>query len=364
MAQYLKSIFHMKRFALRVVVVTALVATIHGCANFGYYAQSVSGQMEILGNQKPIEELLDDSNTDPALRQKLRAVLRMREFASQELGLPNNDSYRYYADVKRPYVLWNVFATPEFSTKLKSWCFPIAGCVNYRGYFSKPAADHFATQLQGQNQDVFVGGVAAYSTLGWFHDPVLNTVLSRDEIDLAGLIFHELAHQVVYVPDDSSFNESFATAVELEGVRRWLEKNGSTAKVDEYAKAKSRHAEFSALVLRYRDRLEALYQEKIEAPTMRARKAQEFQNLQRDYHALKQSWGGYSGFDRWFARDLNNAHLASVTTYTQLVPGFQDLLNAQGGDMRRFYRAVKQLAKQDRPERRAALASNGNVPQS
>lgn len=365
MAQTLEPKYLMKRFAIRLALVSVLVAAIHGCANFSYYAQSVSGQMEILGSQQPIEELLDDPHADPALRRRLGAVLQMREFASRDLGLPDNDSYRYYADVKRPFVLWNVFATPEFSTKLKSWCFPIAGCVSYRGYFSKDAADRFAAKMQDQGDDVFVGGVAAYSTLGWFHDPVLNTVLNRDETDLAGLIFHELAHQVVYVRDDSSFNESFATTVELEGVRRWLKKSGTPLKVAEYAQAKKHHAEFSELILRYRDRLQALYASDLAPATMRARKVQEFQNLQHDYLALKQSWGGYNGFDRWFARDLNNAHLASVTTYTQLVPAFQGLLAAQGGDMRKFYKAVKKLAKQEPSERRAALAlAAKDAPQS
>ena len=345
----------MKRPIWKLGAIVAVLAGMHGCANFQYYAQSVGGQMRILGAQRPIEELLADPNTPAGLQRKLQSVLSMREFATRALALPDNDSYRYYADVKRPFVLWNVFATPEFSTKLKTWCFPIAGCVSYRGYFSKDRAEEFAADAQRQGHDVFVGGVPAYSTLGWFHDPVLNTVLNRSDTDLAGLIFHELAHQVVYVRDDSAFNESFATAVELEGVRRWLGENGSPEKLAAYSLAKSRHAEFSALVIAYRDRLELLYQQEMSDTDKRRRKAELFQALHDDYATLKRGWNGYTGFDRWFARDLNNAHLASVSTYTQLVPGFQALLAEHGGDLGAFYRAAKQLSKRSKAERTAQL---------
>lgn len=338
---------------------SGLVVT--ACSNFDYYAQSVGGQMRVLGAQRPIDALLENPDTPPALQRKLRAVLEMREFASRYLGLPDNDSYRYYADIKQPYVLWNVFATDEFSTKLETWCFPVAGCVSYRGYFAQEKAEKFAATLKAKGRDVFVGGVPAYSTLGWFHDPVLNTVLNRNDVDLAGLIFHELAHQVIYVRNDSAFNESFATAVELEGVRRWLAQRGSADKIATYEQAKHRQARFAGLIALYRERLKELYAEDIPRDDKSARKAALFAALKQDYIALKQDWGGYAGYDRWFARDLNNAHLASVATYHQLVPGFQQVLREQDGHLPRFFRAIKQLAKLPKTERTARLLGPANA---
>lgn len=316
--------------------------------------------MRVLGAQRPIDALLENPDTPPALQRKLRLVLEVREFASRYLGLPDNDSYRYYADIKRPYVLWNVFAADEFSTKLQTWCFPVAGCVSYRGYFAQDKAEEFAASLRARGRDVFVGGVPAYSTLGWFHDPVLNTVLDRHDTDLAGLIFHELAHQVIYVRNDSAFNESFATAVELEGVRRWLAQRGSADKIAAYEQAKHRQARFAGLIALYRERLKELYVEDIPREDKFARKAALFAALKQDYAALKQDWGGYAGYDRWFARDLNNAHLASVATYHQLVPGFQQVLREQDGDLPRFFHAIKQLAKLSKTERTARLLGPAN----
>lgn len=331
-------------------------ALLGGCSNFDYYAQSVGGQMRIFGAQRPIEELLADSATPEHLQHKLKTVLRIRDYASQHLGLPDNDSYKYYADVKRPFVLWNVFATEEFSTKLRTWCFPVAGCVGYRGYFSQARAEEFAAELKRQGYDVFVGGVPAYSTLGWFHDPVLNTVLNRSEADLAGLIFHELAHQMVYVRDDSVFNESFATAVEMEGVRRWLGDYGSAQSIAHYERTKARQAQFAALIIDYRDRLKALYESDEPQAELRAHKATLFSELQQDYAKLKsEQWDGYNGYDRWFARELNNAHLASVSAYNQLVAGFQEVLRGEANDLPRFYRAVKNIAKLPKSERNARL---------
>lgn len=350
---------------LRLLAVGLLLGSaglaVTACSNLDYYAQSVGGQMRVLGAQRPIDALLDNPDTPPALQRKLYTVLQVREFASRHLGLPDNDSYRYYADIKRPYVLWNVFATDEFSTQLETWCFPVAGCVSYRGYFAQGEAEKFAEGLRAKGRDVFVGGVPAYSTLGWFHDPVLNTVLDRNDTDLAGLIFHELAHQVVYVRNDSAFNESFATAVELEGVRRWLAQRGSADKIAAYEQAKHRQARFAGLIALYRERLKELYREDIPREEKAVRKATLFAALKQDYAGLKQDWGGYAGYDRWFARDLNNAHLASVATYHQLVPGFEQILRDQGNDLPRFFRAIKQLAKLPKTERTARLLGPANA---
>ena len=332
-----------------------LVAGLNGCANLGYYTQSFTGQLDIIGRQRPIDELLRADDTEPALKAKLWSVTHMRDFATRELALPDNDSYRSYADVERPYVVWNVFATDEFSTKLKRWCFPIAGCVSYRGYFKQAAARAYGATLRAQGLDVRVAGIAAYSTLGWLQDPVLNTVIKRDDIELAGLLFHELAHQVAYVAGDSTFNESFATAVEIEGLRRWMAHNSTPAQFARYQTAKARDDAFRQLILNYRGRLDELYARPLPMAEKRAAKAQVFQELRADYARLKESWGGYASYDRWFADNLNNAKIAAVATYASLVPAFERLLAEQGHDLPRFYRAVKALTKLSKEERYARL---------
>ncbi|HSS47021.1 MAG TPA: aminopeptidase [Burkholderiales bacterium] len=332
-----------------------LLPLLGGCANFGFYWQSVSGQMEIWKKEQHIETLLADQSVTPELKLRLQSVLDIREFASRELGLPDNGSYRLYADLQRPYVLWNVFATPEFSIRPKEWCFVIAGCVNYRGYFSEADAQAFADNLHREGDDVFVAGVPAYSTLGWFDDPVLSTFIYFPETEVARLIFHELAHQLVYVPDDSTFNESFATAVEETGVERWLDKNGNDELRSAFAAAQVRKKDFIALMLQYRGQLQGLYASEAGEQQKRESKASILRKLKQEYAALKIKWGSFSDYDRWFAQDLNNAHLASVAAYTQLVPAFQHLLAQQQGDLPAFYAAVKEIAKLPKSERLARL---------
>jgi predicted aminopeptidase len=335
-------------------ILPALLFT--GCSNVGYYVQSVSGHLEVMRRAQPIAQVLLDPATPDSLRQQLERVLAVREFASRELALPDNGSYRSYAALDRPYVVWNVFATPEFSTRLKEWCFPLAGCVGYRGYYAREQAEAYAAGLKARGYDVLVRGVPAYSTLGWFDDPVLSTVVRYPETEIARLIFHELAHQVVYVRDDSVFNESFATAVEREGVRRWLEAQGTEAMRAVEAAARGRREDFVRLVLEYRDRLEEIYgADLLSQQEKRARKRELLGALAKDYRQLKERWGGFSGYDRWFDGELNNAYLASVAAYTQLVPAFEALLAREGGDLARFYAAVKALARQDKVARLAAL---------
>ena len=326
-----------------------------GCAQFGYYLQSVRGQLDIWRSDKSIQAVIEDAASPQALREKLALVLKAREFASAELGLPQNQSYRRYVDLGRPYVVWNVFAAPEFSTQPMQWCFVMAGCVNYRGYFAKADADGFAAEAATGGHDIYVGGVPAYSTLGWFADPVLNTFVNYPAADVARIIFHELSHQVVYVKDDSVFNESFAVAVEREGVRRWLARNGSAQDRQTFEKRQAYRAAFVALVQTYRARLHSLYKQRIAVEEMRAAKQQLFTDMQRDYVLLKASWGGFAGYDRWFAQRPNNALLASVSIYTQRVPAFEAMLREAGGDLPKFFEAVKALARLDRPAREAAL---------
>ncbi len=336
-----------------------LTLLLSGCANFGYYLQSVGGQLDVWRRERPIEEVIADAAAAAPLKQKLARVLEIREFASRELGLPDNRGYRRYADLERPFVVWNVFAAPEFSVRPLQWCFMFAGCVSYRGYFAKADADGYAAELAGQGHDVYVGGVPAYSTLGWFPDPVLNTFIHYPEAEIARLVFHELSHQLVYARDDTTFNESFAVAVEQEGVRRWLARAGDAPGREAYERNHRIRAEFVSLIGKYRERLGALYRTRLAPEAMRSRKRAVLAELEDEYRRLKEGWGGYAGYDRWFAQRPNNALIASVAIYTQRVPAFEALLRQEGGDLARFYESVKALAalpKEERNRRLGALA--------
>ncbi|MBY0555908.1 MAG: aminopeptidase [Burkholderiaceae bacterium] len=325
-----------------------------GCAQLQYYVQAAQGQYALWSDARPIEDWLGDPATDPQLKARLEKALLIRRFAVQELGLPDNASYRNYAALSRPFVLWNVVATPELSLTPLQWCFPIAGCVSYRGYYSKDDAQDYAAGLRKQGHDVQVGGVPAYSTLGWFSDPLLSTFIHFSDAELARMVFHELAHQVVYVPGDSTFNESFATAVEEAGVERWLDLYGSAPMRLAYAQYTVRRQAFLDLLIRHRSMLEQLYAGKTSVRYQRAEKARIFQHLQSDYQQLKISWGGYAGYDRWFAEPLSNAHLSAVGTYHELLPAFRTLMR-QERTFVRFYVAVQNLALLDLPQRQQRL---------
>lgn len=339
-------------------LLTLAAASLCGCANIGYYFQAVGGQMEIWQRSRPIEKLIGDERTDSRLRERLSLVLKVREFASRELALPDNRSYRKYADLQRPFVVWNVFATREFSIAPVEWCFPFAGCVAYRGYFSEQGAEQFAAELRPQGHDVLVAGIPAYSTLGWFDDPVLNTFIYYPDAEIARLTFHELAHQVVYVSGDTVFNESFATAVELEGVDRWLKRAGTREERAAFDATQEYRRGFVDLVMKFRGRLEALYASPLAEDEKRKRKAETFAELRAEYLHLKKSWKGFAGYDRFFAGELNNASLVPVVTYSELVPAFRRLLAENGGDFRRFYAEVKELGKLSTDERGARLGAN------
>lgn len=344
-------------YKLRALLAISLLALgLAGCGTLGYYGQSIGGQLEVLAKRRPIADLLDDPAVADDLKTRLSLILRLRAFASGELLLPDNASYRSYADLERPYAVWNVYAAPELSLAPKEWCFPVVGCVAYRGYFAKHEAEAFAEELRGQGYDVHVGGVAAYSTLGWFHDPILNTLIHRPTADLAGLMFHELAHQQVYVRDDSTFNESFATAVELEGARRWLIAHGAPGQLDDYLAGKRDQARFVELVMRYRARLAALYASEQTDEHKRAAKAELFSELRADYEKQKTQGGGRE-YARWFERDLNNARLVPFGVYRQHLAAFQALLAQENGDLAAFYRAVQQLAQLPKDRRDAQLAA-------
>lgn len=350
---------------VRTVAVALAAATLlaAGCGTPSYYLQAIGGQLELWREARPVEEVAAGSASAPELRRKLERAQAIRDYASRELGLPANGSYRKYADLGRPYVVWNVFAAPRLSIEPKQWCFPVAGCVSYRGYFALADAEALAAELRAQGYDVHVGGVPAYSTLGWFDDPLLNTFIHYPEPELARLIFHELAHQVAYAGDDTEFNESFATVVELVGVERWLAADGSPEQRAQFRQAQTRRQDFLALVTGARARLEALYGSEILPLQMEQEKARILAGLGEDYRTLKaEKWNGYAGYDRWFGQEINNATLASIGLYTALVPAFRALLAQERGELPRFYARVEELAalpKPARDERLAALAARG-----
>lgn len=333
-----------------------LLLSFAGCTSMQYYMQAVSGQLDLMSRARPIDEVLAEPDTSATLRTRLRHVRSIRQFASAELGLPDNGSYRGYADVGRPFVVWNVFAAPALSVEPKQNCFLFVGCVSYRGYYSLADAQHYAAELKAQGFDTYIGGVPAYSTLGWFNDPVLNTFVGYPQAQLARLIFHELAHQEAFAKGDTTFNESFAVTVEREGVRRWLEKVGTERDRQLYAQYDARREAFYALLLRYRNRLADWYATPRPAEQQIEGKTRLFAELDRDYLALKKSWGGFAGYDRFFAGGANNAFLASIAAYTELVPAFEALLARDHDDLPRFYASVKNLAALNKSERDTQLA--------
>ena len=338
----------------RYFVAVICILLLNGCANLSYYAQAVNGHMDVMRRAQPISGLINNPDIDPDLKRILSQAATMRKFASEELKLPANQSYTRYADLKRPYAVWNVVAAPEFSTRLKQWCFVKAGCVSYRGFFSQARAERYADQLRAAGYDVHVGGVPAYSTLGWFSDPVLNTFI-HSELELARLIFHELAHQVVYVPGDTVFNESFATLVEQEGIRRWLFHKGKPEEYDAYQARRVMQTTFNTLVLDHRARLEKLFEADISDAEKRIAKAHVFNDLRAQFALLESGRPEFGRYQQWFVKPLNNARLATVSVYTQLLPAFRALLALQDGDMARFYTVVRAIGKLPSADRADAL---------
>ncbi|NEX61111.1 aminopeptidase [Noviherbaspirillum galbum] len=342
----------------RAAIFCGVAALVGGCSQLGYFVQAAHGQFSLLSEARPIDDWLATPELNDKLRNKLTKVKEIRRFAAQELGLPDNDTFTTYADLKRPYVMWNVVATPELSLKPLQWCFPVAGCVNYRGYYSKEEAQHYAAELRAEHYDVEVSGVPAYSTLGWFRDPVLSTFIQYPEGELARLVFHELAHQVVYVPGDSRFNESFAVAVEEAGVDRWMQRFGDDKMRKAYADYERRKHDFLDLLLKHRKALEVTYKSDMSDDEKRKAKAEIFQSIKDEYQGLKASWGGYAGYDKWFAEPLSNAHLSAIATYHDFVPGFRAML-AKEKRFDRFYAAVKDLSTKEKDDRHRQLAMLG-----
>lgn len=342
------------------LLIVGLLTTLSGC----YVMQAATGEMHVLKARKPIDKVIADPGTPGSLKDTLQEVRAAREFASRQLDLPNNKSYRSYANINRRFVVWNVVATPEFSVHPKQWCFPIAGCVAYRGYFSEKRARKFAKGLQGRGFDVTLDGVPAYSTLGKFADPVLSTMLPYGPDELAATIFHELAHQLLYVKDDTQFNEAFATTVENTGLERWLAFNGHADRFQRYRKDSTRERQYVELFAHTRAQLAKLYATGMAPEQMREKKARAFADLADEVHALEKRQGvqRQTLYDQWIEEGLNNARLASEANYYDCVPGFEQLLAEEGNDLPRFYTAAKDLARLPIAQRHARLCRTPAAP--
>jgi predicted aminopeptidase len=336
---------------LKSLMMLFLIMPLAGC----YYLQAASGQWEVIRKREPIEEVIQDEDTSPELAARLSLLIDARDFSVEDLGLPDNNSYRTYAELERDYVVWNVFAAPEFSLQPKEWCFPVAGCVSYRGYFAFEDAQKESRRLADDGYDVAVGGVAAYSTLGNFSDPILSTMMHWDDIDLVALLFHELAHQVVYVKGDTAYNESFATAVEEIGVQRWLESRGEQKKMSDYMAGRDRQQTLLSLITAARADLQDIFDAEINDDERRAKKQQRLALLS-DEIALQRQANGNGG-SGWFSGELNNARLISTTLYEGWLPSFRALYSRCEQRLQCLYKEAERLADLDVSEREAELSA-------
>ena len=325
------------------------------CSRFSYYGQAVRGQLEIVTRMHRIDQLIAQETVDQETEARLQMILDIREYASKELLLPDNDSYKTYAELGREYVVWNVIAAPEFSMQPQVWCFPIVGCLPYRGYFSREAALEYAKELELQGNDVYVGGVSAYSTLGWFDDPVLDTMLRHGMTWAVRIIFHELAHQKIYIRDDTELNEAFADTVATIGVRKWLQATRQKVEYEQFNAQLIREKQFHTLISEFRDRYRTLYAEDRPVAQKRLAKTALFQDLRRAYSSLQATWGGHDEYRSWFNDGPNNARMATIITYKELEPGLSALYQATGENLQEFYRIVRSLARCEPEERRKVL---------
>lgn len=354
-----------RRKALLLVLLAAIVATVSGCQTIGYYTQAARGQYQIFAHQKSINKLIADPQTPEKLREKLELIQQLRAFAKDQLKLPVDNDYLKYVDVHRPYVVWNVQAAPQFSLQPRTWWYPLVGSLEYRGYFSPRGASNYAARIAKSGDDVYVDGVEAYSTLGWFKDPILSTFITRSEPDLAEVLFHELGHRRVFARGDTDFNEAYATTVGQEGARRWLRSTGKTNLLQKYETALDRNDQFVHLIMSTRVQLEKVYGDTLDKygkvtaakkpplppDQLKAEKERVFAELRTNYAQLKIRWGGYSGYDDWFNAQLNNAQLNTIANYYDFLPAFQRLLELNGGDLQKFYAEVERLSKMDKDQR-------------
>jgi predicted aminopeptidase len=349
----------MKRRQIKhIFLISFLTLGSASCASTTYYLQSVNGHIDILMKKQPISEIIVNEDTDEILQEKLEMVVDIRRFTSEYLALPDNGSYTEYADLGREFVIWNVFATPELSLEPEQWCFLFVGCLNYRGYYSKESAFRYAQELETQGYDIFVGGVSAYSTLGWFKDPVLNTMLERDELYLANLIFHELAHQKFYLKNDTAFNEAFAEAVAHTGVQLWLGQRGSDAAKRRFSDKQADKTFFVNLVLKYREKLESVYNSDGTIEEKRTAKRLLLDRLAEEYAELNQAVENGGRYSEWLSSGLNNAKLITVITYQDYVSGFLALFHHVDENYQNFYELVLKLSNCDKVRRDSIFENN------
>lgn len=347
---------------LRLLLILTTAVLLSACSTLDYYSQLARGQLQLLNARQPVSDLLADRRTAAPLKQRLALTQQARDFASSHLSLPDNRSYRLYADLKRPFVVWNVFATEEFSLEPQLHCFPIAGCVAYRGFYQQGRARGAAALLKQQGLDTYIGGVEAYSTLGWFDDPLLNTMLRWSDERVVAVIFHELAHQQFYLPGDTAFNESYATFVEYEGLRQWRVAQGLASPADN---SDQQRAAFTELVLAARQRLQTLYAQPLAAPAMRLAKEAEFARLRQQYQQLRdEQWGGNGRFDGWIYSPLNNAKLLPFGLYDQWIAAFARLYDETQHSWPHFYQRVRELAQLPPADRQRLLAQLAAAPRT
>lgn len=332
----------------------------NSCATLSYYQQSISGHLAIMSKRRSIQTLLQQNNLPADLRDKLQQSINIRKYASSVLLLPDNGSYDSYADLGRKYVLWNVVATPEFSLEPLKWCYMVVGCLSYRGYFSRQDAISYAAELKSDGYDVYVAGVTAYSTLGWFSDPLVNPMLQYDSTYLARVMFHELAHQLLYFPDDTEFNEAFADTVAEYGVSRWLQDGHKLKQAAEFQQSLGREKDFNRLVLNYKTKLDQLYQSARDRNELRREKQAIFNEMKADYEKVRSTWQDNDDYQAWFDSGLNNAKLALVLTYQDLVPGFLRMLAREDYDLKKFYGVISRLKDCNKASRRRLLESGTN----
>lgn len=336
-------------------VIVLLLICVSGCSTIGYYHQSISGHFELISKRERIADIVNDPARDEKLIKQLHLVEELRTFASEQLKLPENDSYRSYVQLDKPYITWNVFAAPEFSIALQQWCFLVIGCVPYRGYFDESEANSYAQQLSKQDLDVYVAGVPAYSTLGWFDDPLLSSMLDRGEIVTASYIFHELAHQQFYLKGDGAFNEAFATAVEEIGVLDWLHQQDRSQDAQRYDDWLLQKSIFFEFVKNSRDEFETLYQQEYDPEKMQVEKEILIAEMRRKFANLSSENKHIARYSKWMSGPLNNAQLGAISLYRELVPAFRRIFSLCENDFEKFYSYVETIAKQSEEHRETTL---------
>ena len=347
----------MVRIICRVILIGILCTSFSACTTISYYHQSISGHFKTISKREHIVDIVNDSARDEKLIKQLNLALELRAFASEQLKLPENESYRSYVQLDQPFVTWNVFAADKYSIALQQWCFLVVGCVPYRGYFAESEANNFADKLSEQGLDVYVAGVPAYSTLGWFDDPLLSSMIDRGEITTAAYIFHELAHQQFYLKGDGAFNEAFATAVEEIGVRLWLQQQRRPQELEGYDEWLIQKSIFSQFVKTSRDEFELLYQQDYDVEKMLVEKEILIAEMRRKFADLSNDNKHISRYARWMSGPLNNAQLGAISLYRELVPAFHDIFAVCKDDFEKFYGLVETISKLPEEQRLTELHS-------